>query len=123
MFLGILFQCGSAVHVPLAPGGDDLDRRVEVVISDFEAYLVVAFAGGAVGDGVGAFLGGDLHLGLGNQRPGDRGAEEITTLVDGVGAEHRENEVAGELLAQVEDVAALAPVFLAFAGMPSSSSP
>src|SRR3546814_13326449 len=45
-------------------------------------------------------LGGDLDLPLGDQRPGDRGAEQVGALVDGVGAEHREHEVAHELLAQ-----------------------
>ena len=57
-----------------------------------------------MGDGVGPFDLGDLHLPLGDQRPGDGGAEQVVPLVDGVGAEHREDEVADELLAQVVDV-------------------
>ncbi|MNJ61334.1 hypothetical protein D3C77_571170 [compost metagenome] len=54
-------------------------------------------------DGVGADHAGDLDLALGDQRTGDRGAQQILALIDGVGAEHREDEVAHELLAQVVD--------------------
>ena len=57
-----------------------------------------------MGDGVGAGLPGDLDQMLGDQWPGDRGAEQIEALIDGVGAEHREDEVADELLAHVHDV-------------------
>jgi hypothetical protein len=45
----------------------------------------------------------DLDQALGDQRAGDGGAEQIDALVHGVGAEHREHEVADELLAQVLD--------------------
>ena len=69
-----------------------------------EAHLVVALAGGAVGDGVGLFLPGDLDHALGDERPGDAGAEEILALVDRAGLDHREDEVARELLLQVVDV-------------------
>ena len=54
-------------------------------------------------DGVGAGLAGDLDLLLGDQRPGDGGAEQVHALVERVGAEHREHVVADELLAQVLD--------------------
>ncbi len=54
-------------------------------------------------DGVGAHLAGDLDLLLGDQRPGDRGAQQVLALIDRVGAEHREHEVAHELLAHVLD--------------------
>jgi hypothetical protein len=56
-----------------------------------------------VGDGVGADLAGDVDLGLGDQRPRDRGAQQVLALIDCVGAEHREDVVAHELLAQVHD--------------------
>ena len=54
-------------------------------------------------DGVSAGVRGDLHEPLGDERPGDRGAQQVFALVDGVGTEHGEHEVAGELLAQVLD--------------------
>jgi hypothetical protein len=46
---------------------------------------------------------GDLDLALGDQRPGDRGAEQVLALIDRIGAEHREDEVAHEFLAHVLD--------------------
>ena len=45
----------------------------------------------------------DLDLALGDQRPRDRRAEQVFAFIDGVRAEHREHEVAHELLAQVVD--------------------
>ena len=90
-------------EVPFAPGRDHGDVGLQGVIGELEADLVVALAGGAVGDGVGADLLGDLDLLLGDQRPGDRGAEQVLALVLGVGPEHREDVVAHELVAQVLD--------------------
>ena len=49
-------------------------------------------------------LPGDFDEMLGDQRPGDRGAEQIEPLIQRVGAEHREHEIAHEFLAHVADV-------------------
>ena len=57
-----------------------------------------------MGDGIGAGLGGDLDQALGDQRPGDRGAEQIDALVKGIGAEHRKDEIADEFLPDILDV-------------------
>ena len=100
---GVLDQLGARVQVPLPPRRDHPDVRLERVVGELEADLVVALAGRAVGDGVGADLAGDLDLALGDQRPGDRGAEQVGALVERVGAEHREDVVADELLAQILD--------------------
>ena len=54
-------------------------------------------------DRVGADLLGDLDLLLGDQRPRDRGAEQILPFVERVGAEHREHVIAHEFLAQILD--------------------
>ena len=54
-------------------------------------------------DRVGAGLLRDLDLALGDQRPGDRGAEQIDALVERVRPEHGEDEVAHELLAKILD--------------------
>ena len=74
----------------VAPRGDDLQIRRERGGGQFETHLVVAFAGRAVGDGVGLFLLGDLHHALGDERARDAGAEKILALVNRAGADHRD---------------------------------
>ena len=91
-------------EAPLAPRRDDLDVGLEGIGRELEAHLVVALAGRAVGDRVRPDLAGDVDEMFGDQGPSDRGAEQILTLVLGVGAEHREHVVADELLAYVLDV-------------------
>ena len=103
VLLGEFQQPGAAGQVPLAPRGDDLDVGLQRVIAEFETHLVVALAGRAVRHRVGADLFGDLDLALRDQRAGDRGAEQVLAFVQRVGAEHREDEVAHEGLAQVVD--------------------
>ena len=96
-------SCSRERQVPFAPRRDDGDVRLERVIAELEAHLVVALAGRAMRDRVGADLLGDLDLLLGDQRPRDRGAEQILALIERVGAEHREHVVAHEFLAQILD--------------------
>ena len=103
VLLGEFDQPGARGEVPFAPRRDHLHVGLEGVIGELEADLVVALAGGAMGDRVGADLLGDLDLLLGDQRTRDRGAEQVLALVERVGAEHREHVVAHELLAQVLD--------------------
>ena len=103
VLLGEVQQGLTALEVPLPPGRDHPDIGFERVIAQLEADLVIALAGGAVTDGVGAGQPRDLDLALGDQRPGDRGAEQVLALIDGVGPEHGEDEVADELLAHVLD--------------------
>ena len=93
----------ARAELPLAPRRDDFHVGLERVIGKLEADLVVAFAGRAVGDGVGADLLRDLDLLLGDERPRDRGAEEILSFVERVGAEHRKDVVAHEFFAQILD--------------------
>ena len=103
VLFGEFQEVGARFELPVPPGGDHLDVGAQTIIAEFEADLVIALAGGAVADGVGADHVGNLDLALGDQRPGNRGAEEVDALVDGVGAEHREDEVADEFLAHVLD--------------------
>ncbi len=62
-----------------------------------------------MGDGVGAFLVGDVEHPLGDAGTGDGGAEEIASLVEGVGLEHGVDEIAGEFFPQVADEALAGP--------------
>ena len=103
VLLGVANQAGSGIEVPLSPGSDDPDVRLESVVAELKADLVVALAGGAVADGVRAHLERDLDLPLGDERPGDGGAEEVDALVHGVRAKHWENVVPHELLPHVLD--------------------
>jgi hypothetical protein len=45
--LGVRDELGAGVEVPLAPGGDHLDVGLQAVVTQLEAHLVVALAGGA----------------------------------------------------------------------------
>ena len=82
VLLGEVDEVGAALELPFAPGRDDLDVGIERIGGEFEAHLVIALAGGAMGDGVGAGLGGDLDQALGDQRPRDRGAEQIDAFIE-----------------------------------------
>ena len=53
--------------------------------------------------GIGADHFGDFDLPLGNERAGDGGAEQILALIHRIGAEHREDEILHEGLAQILD--------------------
>ena len=77
---------------------------VEGVDGDVEPDLVVALAGAAVGDRVGALALGDLDEQLGDQRPGQRRRERIDALVERVRLEMRPDEVRDEPLARVDHV-------------------
>ena len=71
---------------------------------ELEADLVIALAGGAMGDSIGADLVRDLDLPFGDQRPRDRGPKQIDAFIERVGPEHREDVVAHKLFAQVFDI-------------------
>ena len=94
-----------------APRGDDFDVGFDGVSGQFETNLIVAFSGRAVADGLCALFENDIHHALGDQRAGNRGAEQIGTFVDGVGLHDREDIVLGELLFDVVDNAFHRAVF------------
>ena len=95
---------GPARQVPLPPGHDNFEVRGQGLVGELEAHLVVALAGGAVAHRVGAGSPGHLHLGLGDQGPGDGSAQEIGPLIEGVGPEHGPDEVPDELFLEVLDI-------------------
>jgi hypothetical protein len=53
MIPGVGNEIGSAPQVPLAPGRNDLDVRLEGVRGQLEPDLVVSRSRGAKGDGLG----------------------------------------------------------------------
>src|SRR3954468_8045859 len=55
-------SCSRPARAPLPPRRDDADVGLQRIIAELKADLVVALAGGAVADGVGADLAGDLDL-------------------------------------------------------------
>ncbi len=106
LLAGVRNHVGAAHERPIGtpPRRDDLQVRREPREGQLEAHLVVALAGRAMRDSVGAFRARDLDLFLGDHRPRDRGAEQVVALVNGVRAQHRKDEVAREFLAQIDDI-------------------
>ena len=82
----------------------DLEPRIERMGRHVEPDLVVALAGAAVRDRVGALALGDLDQQLRDEWPRQRGGQRIRPLVDGVGLEVRPHEVGDEPLARVDHV-------------------
>jgi hypothetical protein len=85
------------------PGGEHLDAWIERFGGELEAALVVALAGGPVGEHRAALAVRDLDAHLADQGPGDRRAQQIRALVAGLPLHRGEGEVAAQLLAHVHD--------------------
>ena len=100
-----LLAAGKFVAIAFVPPrGDHLQIRRERGGGQFKPHLVVPLPRRAVRDGVGLFLFGDFHHALGDERARNAGAEKILALVNGPGADDREDEVARELLLQIVNV-------------------
>ena len=97
-------QLLAGVQIPLPPRSDHLNARGQGVGTQLETHLVVALAGGAVGNGISTGFFGNFHQTLGNQRTGNGGAQQILTFINGIGAEHGEYVIAHEFFAQVFNV-------------------
>jgi hypothetical protein len=96
---------GEGIAEPrFAPGRNNLKFWRERGGREFEADLVVAFAGCAVGEGIGFFFAGDIDHAFGDQWTGNAGAEEVLVLINCAGLNHRIDEVTREFLLQVSDV-------------------
>ena len=97
----------AAMEVPLGvlPRSNDLELRVQGGVGQFETDLVVTLTGSTVGHSVGAFLLGNLHLVLGDERTGERGSQEVGAFVLGASADGGPNVVFEEFLLEVENVA------------------
>ncbi len=93
-----------AAHLPRAHGRDRAQLRGERGDRGLDAHLVVALAGAAVGDRVAAARARVPHRELGDQRAPERGEQRIAAAVERVGLDRREQVLARELLARVDDV-------------------
>ena len=87
-------------------GAIDLDLRVERARGNVEPNLIVPFARAAVGNRRRPFEMRDLDEAARDQRPAERRRERIPVLVDGARLQRRQDELARELLADVQDVRA-----------------
>jgi hypothetical protein len=92
MFGGVVERVLAATDIPLAPGGDHFQVRRECHVGQFEAHLIISFAGAAVREGVGAFLERDFRLATGDQWARYRCAEQIGALVHGARLEQRKRK-------------------------------
>ena len=102
--LGVFDQLPPGPELPLAPGRDDPDRRVQGQIGHLEPHLIVALPRRPVRHRAGALALGDLDLPLGDERAGDGRAEQVAALIDGAGAQHGKDVVPDEGLAEILDV-------------------
>src|SRR5437879_630913 len=91
------------LEIPLAPRGDHFQLWGESLVSEFEADLIVPFAGATVGDGGGALLKGNFDLVLGNYRAGERCSQQIFMLVDGACLQRGENICGKKFFPEVFD--------------------
>src|SRR5699024_8146376 len=101
--LGVVDLLVAALDVPLAPGGDDGHIGAEGLQGQLKADLVVALAGAAVADGVGALLDGDVGQSLGDAGPGKRSAQQIV-LVLGAELQGGEDVIFDKVLFQVQHI-------------------
>ena len=104
VLLGEVEQRVAALEFPFPPRSDNADIRLQRVIAQLKAHLIVALAGRAMTHGIRAGFPCDFNLALGDQRAGNRRAEQVNPLVKRVRAEHRKHVVADEFFAQIFNV-------------------
>ena len=109
---------------PDAHRRDDLEPGVEGVDGHVEADLVVALAGAAVRDRVGALLLGDLDEQLRDERPGQRRRQRVDALVQGVRLQRAARRSGRRKVSRASTTyARAAPADIARRSTPSRSEP
>ena len=99
--LGVVDLLVPRLDVPDSPGSKNLHLRSKSLDGKLKSYLVVALAGAAVSDGVGALRLGDLHQTLCYDGPGKGGAQKIPFIVGAHhhgGDDHVVHHLIGEIL-------------------------
>ena len=104
----VLFGIGdksfTGVQIPFTPWRDHANIRIAGIVGQLKPHLVIALTGGAVTYGVGTCRCGNLNLAFGDEWAGNRRAEQIHTLIKGVGAKHWKDVITHKFLAQIFDV-------------------
>ena len=93
----VLASLEALDELGVAPGGDHLGLGHEGLGAHLETDLVVALAGGAVGEVGSALLVGDADHLLGDAGTSDGGTEQVARFVDGVALDGLEDVVGDEL--------------------------
>ena len=91
-------------HVGHTPGSNDLQVGGQSLDAKLKTDLVVALSGGAVADGGGSFLSGNLHQLLGDGGTGHGSAQQIFVLVDGAGFYAGHDKVIAELVHDILNI-------------------
>src|SRR5215813_346076 len=120
MLAGVL-DLVLTVHAPFAHGRHDLQLRRQRGGRHVEADLVVALAGAAVSDALGALSARDLHQQGGDQGTAQGGRQRVLPLVDGARLQRRPHEVPQEGTLPSTTYAATAPTRSARRWMASRS--
>ena len=103
MRLGILDLFLTGLDVPDTPRSDDGHVGSEVLDRQLETNLIVALAGTAVADRVGAFLESDLDKTLRDAGTRGRGTQQVF-LIDSARLHGGDDEIVDILLGLVEDI-------------------
>ena len=104
MLHSIVDRVLARTNLPLTPGSDDSKARVESLIGQLEAYLVIPFPGASVSHSVRALHFRNLHLATRNERSSKGSAQQVLTLVDRPRHQGRIDVAGDELFAQVFNV-------------------
>ena len=104
VLFGPFDQPCPARQVPLTPRRNHLDVGVQRISRKFEPHLIIALARCAMRNRIRAGFGGNFDQPLGNERTGNRCAQQIVAFIPRIGAHHRKNEIAHKFFAQIIDV-------------------
>ena len=98
--LGVVDLLVPALDVPLPPRGNNLHLRSKALDGQFKADLIVSLSSATVADGVRPLGLGNLHQALGDDGPGESGAQQIVLIL---GPHHHggDNDVVHHLVYQV----------------------
>ena len=97
-----VFDLVIPAHAPIAYGSNYIDVRAQSCDAHFQADLVVAFAGAAVGDGISVVLPGRRDQIPGDERASQGRGQRVLLLVDRPGLQGREQEFVDQRVPAVD---------------------